>query len=184
MMATWTTWRDGTSSCLSRLCYSCCSCFSLIHALVLTFGQCIRSISGRRGLRWIHRTAFISILDAYHAPYNKSHRYWTGLALLTRCFLFLIFATNYKDNAILTNMYTVSLAIVGILTIKLCATKVYKYSYVHTLEISFLLNLELLSASLYYIKGKNGSDDVICKTITASVSFSFVTFIGIVAYHN
>ena len=61
----------------------------LPYTLLLTFGQFLRSLPLRR--RWILRltrsTAFISIMDAYHAPYNRKHRYWTGLMLLTRCVL-------------------------------------------------------------------------------------------------
>ncbi len=56
----------------------------LPYTLILIFGQYLRSMSGRRGLRWVQSTAFISILDAYHAPYSKKHRYWTGPMLLTR----------------------------------------------------------------------------------------------------
>ena len=48
--------------------------------------------------------SIISIMDAYHAPYSKRHRYWTGLMLLTRCVLFLAFAFN-ADNGLLVNMY-------------------------------------------------------------------------------
>ena len=33
-------------------------------------------------------------MDAYHAPYKKDTRYWTGLLLLVRCVIFLTFAVN------------------------------------------------------------------------------------------
>ena len=52
----------------------------LPYTLLLLFGQCLRSMTSRRQVisRLIHSTAFVSILDAYHAPYNRRHRYWTG----------------------------------------------------------------------------------------------------------
>ena len=156
----------------------------LPYTMVLIFGQCLRSMSVRRGLWWIHSTAFLSVLDPYHAPYNKKHRYWTGLMLLTRCLLlFLIFATNYKDNALLTNMYSVTLVITGILTIKTFSTKIYKNIYISALELSFLLNLELLSMTLHYLEGKGSHKSSLCKSITASISVSFITFIGVLIYH-
>ena len=58
----------------------------LPYTLLLLFGQCVRSMSVRRCpclSRLTRSTAFVSILDAYHAPYQKKHRYWTGLMLLT-----------------------------------------------------------------------------------------------------
>ena len=91
----------------------------LPYTLILLFGQCIRSMSLKRwGLAWIRGIAFISILDACHAPYKNKHRYWTGLMLLTRCILFLVFATNSTEKSILTNTFAVTLVVVGILIIR------------------------------------------------------------------
>ena len=160
----------------------------LPYTLLLIFGQCLRSMSVRR--RWIMKvifsTAFTSIMDAYHAPYNRRHRYWTGFMLLTRCILFLVFATIYResDSRIVTNMYITTLVVSGILTIKTCITKVYKKNYLNILEISFLLNLLILSATLYYLKGTNSSESITCKSTSASISVSLLTFIGILAYHT
>ena len=156
----------------------------LPYTLALIFGQCLRSMSVRRGLRWIHGAPFISILDAYHAPYDSKHRYWTGLMLLTRCVLFLIFATNYKDNALLTDMFTVTLVITAVLAIKTWSTRIYENLYKGTLELSFLLNLAILSITLLYQESKGSSDSVLCNSITTSVSCSFVTFLGILCYHT
>ena len=155
----------------------------LPYTLTLLFGQCLRSMSTRRGLKWIHSTAFLSVLDAYHAPYNKKHRYWTGFMLLVRCFLFLVFATNYKDHTLLTNAYTISLVITGILTIKTFSSKIYTNVYINLLELSFLLNLEILSVTLHYIESTNIGEDSLCMSTTVSIAISFISFIGILAYH-
>ena len=102
----------------------------LPYTVMLLLGQCIRSMSVKRkwGLGWIRSIAFISILDAYHAPYRRYHCYWTGLMLLTCCVLFLVFATNSTENSIPTNMFAVTLAVMGILIIKSRITKVYSIS--------------------------------------------------------
>lgn len=159
----------------------------LPYTAMLIFGQCIRSMSVKRmrGLGWIHSIAFISILDAYHAPYRRPHRYWTGLMLLTRCILFLVFATNSTDNPLPTNMFAVTLAVMGILIIKSHITKVYRQAYIETLELCFLLNLGVLSATLYYLVDnlKDNNERIVYNTVTASISLSFAMFIGIVAYH-
>ena len=157
----------------------------LPYTLMLIFGQWLRSLPlKRKCLRWIRGTAFISIMDAYHAPYNKKHRYWTGLMLLIRCFLFLVFAASYKDNALLTNTYAIALVTWGILTIKVIINKVYKNKYMNMLELSFLLNLGIVSATLIYLKGKNERASALCACVSVSVSISLVTFIGILAYHT
>lgn len=102
----------------------------LPYTLLLIFGQCVRSLPVRR--RWMQRlirsTTFISIMDAYHAPYKKKHRYWTGLMLLTRCVLFLTFA-SYGDGGSLQNMYITTLVIFGILVIKTYTNRIYKANY-------------------------------------------------------
>ena len=158
----------------------------LPYTLVLIFGQCIRSIpTQRRCVLWfLNSRAFVSIMDAYTAPYNNRHRYWTGLILLIRCVLFLAFASNYSSNALLANMYITTLVLVGILATKTCLTKVYKNSLVNALENFFLLNLVILSGTVYYLRGRNGSDDAICYCTSASVSVSMLIFTGILAYHG
>ena len=154
----------------------------LPYTLLLMFGQCIRSIptQRRRVLRFLNSAAFVSIMDAYHAPYNNRHRYWTGLMLLSRCVLFLAFSFNYSDSGLLANMYITTLVLIGLLTIKACTTKVYKNSFVNILEICFLLNLVVLSGTINYL----GYGDNICICMSASISVSIVISSGILAYHT
>ena len=154
----------------------------LPYTLLLMFGQCIRSIPTQRRcvLRFLNSTAFVSIMDAYHAPYNNRHRYWTGLMLLSRCVLFLAFDSYHSNNALLANMYITTLVLIGIFAIKACITKVYKYSLVNILEVCFLLNLIILSGTVYYLgRGAN-----VCICTSASLSVSMAISAGILAYHT
>ena len=155
----------------------------LPYTLLLMFGQCIRSISSQRRcvLRFLNSASFVSIMDAYHAPYNNRHRYWTGLMLLSRCVLFLAFSFNYSDSGLLANMYIATLVLIGLLTIKAWTTKVYKNSFVNILEICFLLNLVVLSGTINYL---GHSDNIICICMSASISVSMVISAGILAYHT
>ena len=155
----------------------------LPYTLLLFLGQCVRSVSAKRRfcrLQWIRSTAFISIMDAYHAPYNRRHRYWTGLMLLTRCVLFLVFATN---SSIITNMFAIVLVVMGILLFKTQIRKVYKKYVIEIIELGFLLNLGILSAVLFFLKGIDSSNEVVCKTFVASTSVSFIMFLNIVLHH-
>ena len=161
----------------------------LPYTLLLTFGQCVRSLPARklRCVVWcIRSTAFISIMDAYHAPCNRKHRYWTGLLLLTRCVLFLTVTIIYKGSLLQSSMYITTLVLIGILTLKAtCAHKVYRSYLVNILELCFLLNLVILSATLYYLQNNSGTDDdTICKCTSASISVSMVMFLGILTYHT
>ena len=158
----------------------------LPYTLLLMFGQCIRSMPTQKRfvLCFTRSTAFISIMDAYHAPYNRRHRYWTGLMLLIRCVLFVTFASIYSDNVLLENMYITTLVLIGILTLKTCTTRVYKNFLMNALETGFFLNLAILSGTLYYLRGKDSSsDDAICSTTSVSISISMFIFIGMLIYH-
>ena len=157
----------------------------LPYTLLLMFGQCIRSMPAQRRcvLRCIRSTAFISIMDAYHAPYKKKHRYWTGLMLLTRCVLFLAFASSHNDDELLTNMYISTLVLTALFTLKACVPKMYQDFRINLLELSFLLNLMVLSATVYYLRGNRNNDLVLCQCTSASVAVSMATFVGILAYH-
>ena len=158
------------------------------YTLLLIFGQCVRSMSVKRCL-WVSRcvrsTAFVSIMDAYHAPYNKRHRYWTGLMLLTRCLLFLAFASSYGNtDPLLNNMYITTVVFFFIVLYKVFVRNVYKQVFTNVLEMCFLVNLEILSITLSFIKGSNSSSEVLCRSSNASISISFVLFLLILTYHT
>ena len=160
----------------------------LPYTLLLIFGQCVRSMSVKRCL-WVSRcvrsTAFVSIMDAYHAPYNKRHRYWTGLMLLTRCLLFLAFASSYGNtDPLLNNMYITAVVIFFIVLYKVFVRNVYKQVFTNVLETCFLVNLEILSITLSFIKGSNSSSEVLCRSSNASISISFILFLLILTYHT
>ena len=152
----------------------------LPYTLLLMFGQYIRSMPTQRRcvLKFLNSAAFVSIMDAYHAPYNNRHRYWTGLMLLSRCVLFLAFASNHSDDALLANMYITTLVLIGIMAFKLSITKVYKNYLINILEVCFLLNLVILSTTVHYFR-----DDYSCICTSASISVSMIIFTGILAYH-
>ena len=158
----------------------------LPYTLLLTFGQYLRSVRARKGLRWIVKSVvFISIMDAYHAPYKKRYRFWTGLTLLIRCVLFTLFTTN-TSNILLTNVFTFIL-ITSLLLVSrplLNTTSIYHNSGIDKLELFFLFNLEFLSLTILYLHGIGADITITCKFTTVSIAFSFVGFFGILVYHT
>ena len=156
----------------------------LPYTLLLTFGQCLRSLPRRKGLTLLHSTAFISIMDAYHAPFNRKHRYWTGLLLLIRCFLLVVYiATYFKNNPIDTSI--ILIITMGLIILKASfKERVYQKFLMNILENIFLLNLGILA---YYMKDEDTDElknlDVCHHSLTVSISVALVTFFAIVACH-
>ena len=146
----------------------------LPYTLLLVLGQ------------WLQRFTIINnyrinpFLDAYHAPYTDKHRYWTGLMLLIRCFLFLIFAFNTLGDPSV-NLLSISSIVAGIITaLAIIRGRIYKSWYLGVVEASFLLNLVILAAATYHVKATEGNQ---AAAVYTSVAVAFATFIGICIYH-
>jgi len=83
-------------------CAQCKKCSNTYLALLIPFALAgvllvtllFSSTSQQRGLN----PKLKAILDSYLAPYKLKHRYWTGLLLLLRCALFLVFAFNVAGD--------------------------------------------------------------------------------------
>ena len=152
----------------------------LPFTLLLFLGQWIQTLQAKtewRILSWINKPSFRAFLDAYHAPYASSHRYWTGLLLLVRCILFVIFATIGSTRA---DLFAISSAVAGLITFALATTGIYRNQYFGVLEASFFLNLLLLTTATSHIKASGGNQAAVT---LISLSIAFMTSAGIVVYH-
>ena len=68
----------------------------LPYILLLLCSHWLQTCSDRWMFSWLNK--IMPLMDAYHAPYKKESRYWTGFLLLVRCALFLTFAFNILGN--------------------------------------------------------------------------------------
>ena len=150
----------------------------LPYTLLLLLGQWLQTKSHHL-LSWVKSPNLKAILDAYHAPYKPKHRYWTGLLLLVRCALFLVFAFNISGNDSV-NLLVISSSTSGIFIWFAFSGMVYKKWCLNALELSFILNLGTLAAATYHVKLSGGSQAAVACT---SVGIAFLTFVGIVIYH-
>ena len=151
----------------------------LPYTLLLLLGQWLQTKSHLFLLSWVKNPKLKAILDTYHAPYKPKHRYWTGMLLLLRCALFLVFAFNISgDDSV--NLLVISSATFGIFVWLTLSGVVYKSWYLNVLELSFILNLGILAIATYHVKLSGGSQAAVAYT---SVGIAFVTFVGIVTYH-
>ena len=69
----------------------------LPYTTILIFIQHLQHWSSYRVLLWVKKLK--PLFDAYTGPYRDKHRYWTGLLLLVRIILFLIFSMNIHGSA-------------------------------------------------------------------------------------
>ena len=150
--------------------------FFLPYTTLLLCIQCIRLKPWLR----IRIRRLKPLLEAYTGPYKDKCHYWTGLLLILRAILFLIFSVNaLGDPAI--NLFAI-VAIVLLLFIKAAILNgVYKIRYFSILEYIFMLNLGTLSVASLYTRLTNGNQTACTYT---SVSIAFTTFCGIVIYHT
>ena len=154
----------------------------LPYTLLLTFGQCLRTMSKKRRLRWLRTTTFISIMDAYHAPFNRKHRYWTGLLLLIRCILLIIFITiSYDENATTSNIFIILMVNTGLLIFKASIKdRIYKSITANIFEDVHLLNLAALASLVLYFEIIHTS---VHYCLTASISVALTMFMITIVCH-
>ena len=151
----------------------------LPYTMLLFIGQWLQSKSHLCLLSWVKNPRLKAILDTYHTPYKPKHRYWTGLLLLVRCGLFLVFAFNISGNDSV-NLLVISSASFGMFVWFTLSGVVYRSSHLNALVVSFILNLGLLAVATIYVKLSGGSQAAVVYT---SVGIAFLTFMGIVTYH-
>ena len=159
--------------------------FLLPYTLLLVFGQCLQAKSNLKIFSWVNRPTFKYFLDNYHAPYQNSHRYWTGLMLLVRIVLLIAFACDVPNDP--------SQYMLAIITVVVCVQSwgwilgvsgVYKRQWVGILDASFVLNLIIVSAVTSYCYGQKSCGGDIQSVIGyTSLGVAFLTFIGILTYH-
>ena len=118
-------------------------------------------------------------MDAYYAPYKKETRYWTGVTLLVRCILFLVFAFNALGNASV-NLLAITSVMAGLAALAWMHNRLYEHLYNDILEASFILNLCIFSAATYHVKETGGSQAGLAYT---SVGIAFATFVYIILFH-
>ena len=150
---------------------------SLPYTAILIFIQYLQRWSSYRVLFWVKKLK--PLFDAYTGPYKDRHRYWTGLLLLVRIVLFLIFSLNTRGSADI-NLLAVSLTVLFLLVCVALAGGVYKTWPLNVIEYSFLFNLGVLTSSTLYTIINGQGQIAVAYT---SVSIAFAMFITIVAVY-
>ena len=150
---------------------------SIPYTVVLLFAQCLQKKSHSRVLFWVRKLK--PLFDSYIGTYKDKHRYWTGLLLVARAVLILVYAlTSLGDPAV--NLLATISVVLGLTTVNLAIGGAYKQWTLTLLEQSFLLNLCISSAATQYTRQGDGNQAAVAYT---SVTVSLVTSAGIAFYH-
>lgn len=158
----------------------------MIYSGLLFFWQwltCFGHVNNRL-IKLIRSQKMSHFIETYHAPYTKKNRYWTGLLLTVRMFLYIASASNVSGNP------NVNLLVIGLVTLAVLFIKeivginhrIYKKWPIDILEISIYINIIVLCISTIFTnivndeKSKAGINNT-------SVAIIFLMFVGIISYH-
>ena len=114
------------------------------YSVTLTLVQWLQRYSHKCILRWILKLK--PFIDAHTGPYKDKHRYWPGFLLLVRAGTFFLFTLNTRTNQ-RVNAALVTVISVCLIFYLLFIRGVYKSRLLNIIEVSFLLNLFILSIS-------------------------------------
>ena len=150
---------------------------SLPYTAIIIFIQYLQQRSSYRSrvLFWVQKLK--PLLDAYTGPYKDRHRYWTGLLLLVRTVLFLIFSMNIYGSSDIDLLAIIVIVLLLFMHLAL-AGGVYRSCYLNVIEYSFFLNLGVLASATTVAEWGQ------IAVVYTSVSIAFALFIIIVAFHT
>jgi predicted outer membrane repeat protein len=149
--------------------------FSFPYTIILLIIQFLYKISHYRTMFWVQRLK--PLFDAYTGPYRDNHRYWTGLLLIARIVLLVVFTLNKKDDTSINlfSIILVSSVLVGWLG--LTDGSVYKHPLKNLLEVAFLCNLGITSTVVFF------NDKGSTVAVNVSVTLALIILIGIIIFH-
>ena len=150
---------------------------SVPYTSILLFSQCLQRWSNFKVISWIWKVK--PLFDAYTGPFKDKHRYWSGLLLLVRVVLYIVYSTNVGGDPAV-NLLATCITVICLLTYLVLAGGVYKSWPLTILECSYLLNISILMAVALYSRLTNKNQDIFTNI---SVMVSFLLACGTVVYH-
>ena len=140
--------------------------------------QWLLRCSSYRVFFWVRKLH--PLFDAYTGPYKIKHRYWTGFLLLIRACLILIFSLNTLGDPTI-NLLAIFVVAFCLLAYLSMIGGVYKQWWLNLIEISFIVNLGILSGAVGLYQ--NDTTGAVSKTTQTSVIIAVASFVAIILYH-
>ena len=141
----------------------------------------------RSRFKWVSSlyNRFKPLFDAYMGPYKDRYRYWTGMLLLARVVLIVLFSSIANTNTVAgpqLNLLLLSLSSVA-LSCLTAVLKPYRKKLLNGLEIFHLVILFIFSSSNLYVSSiGTGTGPRVCIYIVL-VGICFLVFLGICVGH-
>ena len=154
--------------------------FCIVYSFLLLCWQLILHTPDWKIFKFIKSPTLNLFMEAYHAPYTPKHRYWTGLLLLARAFIFLIATANVSGDPQIQLISIVFIMSCIILLKMFIATKIFKKWLIDSLESFFYFNIIFLASFTAYNLSTGNNQDGIAYT---SVILSIMVTLFILFYH-
>lgn len=124
----------------------------LPYTLALTFFQYLQACSGHRMCGWVNKLK--PVFDSYAGPYKDRYRTWSGLLLVTRTVLIILFSFNITGSPIF-NYFTI--LVTSQILMVLSTRGIYKKWPHDFLETFFYVQLGILSGGTIYVSYTKGN---------------------------
>ena len=144
------------------------------YTLLVFFAQWLQALSHWRIFSWLNKIK--PFIDTYHTPYKKQTRYWTGLLLFVRLFLFAFDAINSELIPVVITSITVVLTSLAWMH----NMGIYENYFNNILEAFFIANLCMFAAATYYVQTNDLSRAI---TTNIFVGLAFAVFVCILLFH-
>jgi predicted outer membrane repeat protein len=130
-----------------------------------------------------NRTPKLSLfIRAYHAPYTPKHRYWTGLLLIARIILYIIFAANIEGDPKI-NLIAIGVVVMSILIVRDFvegSCPLYQKRPIEMVEIACHYNLVILCIVSFFTLQNESAKNVFAQI---SMSFTIILLLCVLLYH-
>ena len=145
------------------------------YTLCLAFFQQLQACSGHKLFQWVNRLK--PLFDSYAGPYKDKYRFWTGMLLVVRTVLIVLFTVNIAGSIEfdLLVILVVSSVLAWAHSNAIC--KKWPHNY---LEAFFHLQLVIFAASMFYARYNHGN---IVAAAYTSIGMSLVVFLAVIGYH-
>ena len=156
--------------------------FSLctIYVALVFFWQWLLRYQDKVIFKWVRYQKLRHFIEPYLAPYTAEYRYWTGLLLFIRIFLYLISVLNFSLNPRVDLLVTIFI-VGGLILLKgVTAKRVYKNWPIDVMETAIYFNLVAFSALTWYNLDFGGNQIAVAYT---SVMIIFILSLGVIVFH-
>ena len=153
----------------------------IIYTFLLFFWPWLLRYQNKFVFRWARSQKLQHFIAPYHAPYNTGHRYWTGLLLIVRIALNLVFALNVSNDPGV-NLLAIVVLVGAVFFLKAHVGRLYKSSIVDRIEIMCYSSAVLFSSIQLYLL-KTGTMKAINATAYVCGVVIMILFFIIIFYH-